>query len=123
MNRHPTDRTAGLSRGGNAVPGWAYVFFCVSTIFVMVFLTVAGFYLPPRVFPSTQMQVVLLPVARIQLSSNRDGQCRHLIFHNDTGRFEDDGTGRCHGLIAEELLVNSIQTDRSAALARVFKLR
>jgi hypothetical protein len=124
MKRHPrTVRTAGLSRDSYAGPAWAYVLFFGVAMAAVAALTVASFYLPPRALPGSEVQFVEFPVAKIQLTANREGMCRHLLFHNDTGRFEDDGTGKCHGLIAEELLVNSISTNRVEALARVFKLR
>lgn len=62
------------------------------------------------------------PVASIQLSPDRDGVCRQLLFHNTNGRFEDGGTGRCRGLIPDEMLVESTAR-RNEALARVFKTR
>jgi len=117
-------RTAGLSRGGGYdVPGGAYVLFWLSIILTVALVSFASLYAPPRTLPSPELQVIELPVAKIQLTANRAGDCRHLLFHNDTGRFEDDGVGRCRGLIAEELLVNSIRTNRADALARVFKFR
>jgi hypothetical protein len=100
-----------------------YVVFWVSMIVTAALLTFVTLYVRPRALPIPEMQAVELPVAKIQLTANRAGLCRHLLFHNDTGRFEDDGAGRCRGLIAEDLLVNSIQTNRADALSRVFKLR
>jgi hypothetical protein len=124
MTRHPTVRTAGMRRGGGYdALRRTYVVFWVSMIVTAALLTFVTLYVRPRALPIPEMQAVELPVAKIQLTANRAGLCRHLLFHNDTGRFEDDGTGRCRGLIAEELLVNSIRTNRADALARVFKIR
>lgn len=123
MNRRSTIRTVGTSRGGYAVPGWTYVFFWASVLLTVALVSFASLYAPLRALPSPELQVIELPVAKIQLTANRAGECRHLLFHNDTGRFENDGIGRCRGLIAEELLVNSVRTNRADALARVFKFR
>jgi len=43
--------------------------------------------------------------------------------HNASGRFEDGGTGKCHGLIPDELLVDTVRANRADAIGRVFKIR
>jgi hypothetical protein len=124
MNRRPTIRTAALRRArGYDTPGYAYVLFWSSIVFTVALVSFASLYVPPQALPSPQVQLIEIPVAKIQLTANRAGLCRHLLFHNDTGHFEEDGTGRCHSLIAQELLVNSVRTNRADALSRVFKFR
>src|SRR5688572_26014488 len=105
MNRHPIIRAVHASRGYVA-SSRAYVFFCASIVFTVALLTFASFLLPPRALPTAELKAAALPVAMIQFVPDRTGQCRHVVFHNDTGRFEEGGTGKCHSLIADELLVD-----------------
>jgi hypothetical protein len=121
MNREPLEPTTRVSRGYLA-PRRAYVFFCASIVFTVALLTIATFVLPPRALPPMTVPTAAFPVATIQLIPNRDGQCRNLLFHNKTGRFEEGGTAKCHGLIPDELLVDT-RINRADAIGRVFKLR
>jgi hypothetical protein len=124
MNRHPTIRTASMSRGGGYdLPGYAYMLFWSSIVFTVALVSIVSLYVAPQVAPNPLVQLAEVPVGKIQLTVDRAGLCRHLLFHNDSGRFEEDGTGRCHSLISEDLLVNSVRTNRADALSRVFKLR
>jgi hypothetical protein len=122
MNQHRTAPAARASRG-YVPPRRAYVLFCASIVFTVGLLTFATFILPPRALPTPALPGVAMPVANIQLVPNRDGQCRHLMFHNDNGRFEEGETGQCHGLIPDSLLVDSIRATRADAIGRVFKIR
>jgi hypothetical protein len=122
MNRQPIEPTVRVSRGYLASRR-AYVFFCASIVFTVVLLTVATFILPPRALPNAALSTAAFPVATIQLVPNRDGLCRSLLFHNTSGRFEDGGTGKCHGLIPDELLVDTVRANRADAIGRVFKIR
>jgi hypothetical protein len=122
MNRQPIEPAVRGSRGYLA-PRRAYVFFCASIVFTVGLLTVATFILPPRALPTAALSGAAIPVATIQFIPNRDGQCRSLLFHNDDGRFEDGGTGKCHGLIPDELLVDTARANRADAIGRVFKFR
>lgn len=122
MKRHPIVRAARASRGYVASRR-AYVFFCASIVFTVALLMLATFFLPPRPMPMAELRAVELPVAMIQFVPDRAGQCRHLVFHNDTGRFEEGGTGQCRSLIADALLVDTIRSNRTEALGKVFKLR
>src|SRR5712675_1288002 len=92
MNRQKTEPAVRVSRGYLASRR-AYVFFCASIVFTVGLLTVATFILPPRALPTAALSTTAFPVATIQLVPNRDGQCRSLLFHNASGRFEEGGTG------------------------------
>jgi hypothetical protein len=122
MNREPLAPTVRVGRGYLA-PRRAYVFFCGSIVFTVALLTIATFVLPPRALPTTGMPTIAIPVATIQLIPNRDGQCRNLLFHNENGRFEEGGTGKCRGLIPDELLVDTVRSNRADAIGRVFRIR
>jgi len=121
MNREPLS-TIRVGRGYLA-PRRAYVFFCASIVFTVALLTIATFILPPRALPITGTGAAAFPVATIQLIPNRDGLCRNLLFYNDNGRFEEGGTGKCRGLIPDELLVDTVRANRADAIGRVFKFR
>jgi hypothetical protein len=122
MNRQPIEPAVRGSRGYLASRR-AYVFFCASIVFTVALLTITTFILPPRALPSAALPTAAFPVATIQLIPNRDGQCRSLLFHNASGRFEDGGIGKCHGLIPDELLVDTVRANRADAMGRVFKIR
>jgi hypothetical protein len=123
MNRHPIVHSVRASGGSYLAPGRAYVFFCISIVFTVALLTFTSLYLPPRALQTGEMKAVEFPVAMIQLIPNRAGLCRHLVFHNDTGHFEEGETGQCHGLIPAELLVDTVRVNRTEALGRVFKFQ
>lgn len=91
--------------------------------FAILGLIFAGLLVPPPVFPAGDPRGPKAPVAKIQFNPDQNGQCRHLVFHNDTGRFEQSGTGRCKGLSDDELAAAMAHENRSNSMARVFKGR
>ena len=119
MNRQPIEPAVRRSLASRR----AYAFFCASIVFTVALLTITTFILPPRALPTVALPAAAFPVATIQLIPNRDGQCRSLLFHNNTGRFEEGGIGKCHGLIPDELLVDTVRANRADAMGRVFKIR
>ncbi len=123
MKQRPNARALHESRGNYAASRGAYLFFCVAVAFAVALLTITSFILPPRALPTAELRKAEIPVAAIQLSPDRNGLCRHLLFHNDTGRYEEAGTGRCHSLIPAHLLIETVRGRRADALGKVFKLR
>jgi hypothetical protein len=126
MNRPPLVRARYVTRGHYVATGGAYLFFCVCVAFTVGLLTFSGFILPPRALPIGQrpstVQAVL--VAPIQLLPDREGICRNLLFHNDTGRVDEGGFAPCRGLIPDEMLVETtIRGRRNDAIAKVFKFK
>jgi hypothetical protein len=89
----------------------------------VLFAALASLLLSPREFPTGEPHGPKIPVAKIQLVPDQKGQCRHLVFHNDSGRFEQSGTGRCKGLSADEADAEMARENRTNAMARVFKSR
>ena len=62
-------------------------------------------------------QKLVIPVTRIQWFPDRNDLCRTLLFHNDSGRYQDNGMGRC--TIPKDMLIWSVS--RAAAFADAFK--
>jgi hypothetical protein len=103
----------------------AYVIVCGGMIVGLAALTASGFMLPPPPAPMAEAPPEGVPYAKIQLYSDRgEDVCRHIVFHNDTGRFDEGGFARCRGLIPDAMLVESaVSTRRTDAIARAFKFR
>ena len=98
--------------------------FCGGGIAVAILcLIFAGLLVPPPTFPAGDPRGANLPVAKIQLNPDQKGQCRHLVFHNDTGRFEESGMGRCKGLSGDDGEAELAREARTNAMSRVFKFR
>jgi hypothetical protein len=124
MNEHPTVSARPASRSEPAVSRIAYVIFCGGILVACLFLTFSSLFLPKRAFPTVaDHRAAKLPVAKIQLTPDQKGQCRHLVFHNDTGRFEESGMGRCKGLSGDEAEAELAREARTNAMSRVFKFR
>ena len=124
MNQRPTINVRPVSRGEPAVSRAAYVVFCGGILVACLFLTFSSLFLPKRAFPTGEARgVAKIPVARIQFTPDQKGQCRHLVFHNDTGRFEESGMGRCKGLSSGDGEAELAREARTNAMSRVFKFR
>jgi hypothetical protein len=124
MNRTSPIRARQPSRGQYVAAGGAYLFFCGAVVFTAGLLTLSGFVLPERALPATEAASgEATPIAKIQLDRNEKGLCRQLMFHNDSGRFDEGGFGPCHGLIPDELLVETVRVKRTEAIGKVFRFR
>ncbi len=121
MPGRPTKRARHARRGVYALNRGANVFFCGCVIFALGVLIVASFTAPPRrgLAPAPRE----IPVAMIQFMPDRNGLCRHLFFHNDSGRFEEGGSGKCGGLIPDDQFLTTIRGKRNSAIAQAFKFR
>ena len=62
-------------------------------------------------------QKLVIPVTRIQWFPDRNDLCRTLLFHNDSGRYQDSGMGKC--TIPSDMLTWTVS--RAAAFAEAFK--
>jgi hypothetical protein len=62
-------------------------------------------------------QKLEIPVARIQGLPDRHDLCRTLSFHNDSGRYQDSGLGKC--TIPDDMLIWTVSPTR--AFAEAFK--
>jgi hypothetical protein len=56
-----------------------------------------------------------IPITRIQLFPDRNDLCRTLLFHNDSGRYQDGGTGRC--TIPNDMIALTIRSGEEFAEA------
>jgi hypothetical protein len=121
MNRRPNARVKAAKRVKRESAGGAYIFFCGSIVVTVAALTITSFLLPPRKLQSTDLQKLRIPVAKIELNPDRKGECRHILFHNDSGRFEEGGTGRCSGLNTSDEDGQVAAERRSEALKKAFK--
>lgn len=124
MNERPIVSARPASRGEPAVSRVAYVIFCGGISIAVLFLTFSSLFLPKRAYPTSEQRgAAKIPVARIQFTPDQNGQCRHLVFHNDTGRFEESGMGRCKGLSGDEMEAEIARENRNNAVSRAFKFR
>lgn len=120
----PPIRARSVSRQAFVATGATYLLFCGAIVCTVALLTASGLFLPQRAVQSNEPPAaVTIPVATIQLYSDRRGLCRHVLFHNDSGRFDEGGFAPCRGLIPDELLVDTVRARRSDALSKVFKFR
>ena|SRR5215470_9343880 len=119
MKSSSTARVKTASRPKRTSAGGAYIFFCGSIVVTVAALTIMSFLLPPRQMQSHDVQKLTTPVAKIELVPDRKGQCRHIMFHNDSGRFEEGVTGRCSGLNSDD--DSEAAARRADALKKAFK--
>jgi hypothetical protein len=107
------------ARRSSYAGGIAYVLFCACTVLAGTTLTVTGFVFAPRDVQAAQQ----VPVARIQFVPDRNDLCRVLLFHNDSGRYQDAGRGPCSNQISENMLVWTSRGSRIDAFAQAFRPR
>ncbi len=119
MKRRSNARVNPARRPKRTSAGGAYIFFCGSIVVTVAALTITSFLLPPRKLQSTDLEKLKIPVAKIELVPDRKGQCRHILFHNDSGRFEEGVTGRCSGLNSDD--DGEAAARRNDALKKAFK--
>ena len=109
-----------MRRSGYAVFWGAYLLLCVSMVFAGTMLKLTGWATPPG-----EPQVVAVrppvetPVARIQFMPDRDNLCRALLFHNDSGRYQEGGTGQC--TIPRDMMTVWNVNSRAEAFAQAFR--
>jgi hypothetical protein len=60
-------------------------------------------------------QKLKIPVAKIQGLPDRHDLCRTLSFHNDSGRYQDIGLGKC--TIPDDMLIWTVSRTRTFAEA------
>jgi hypothetical protein len=96
----------------------AYVLICGSIVLTGAMLGVRGLASSPIDLQTAQPKAVEIPVARIQFIPDRNNLCRALLFHNDSGRYQDGGTGKC--IFPENMLVWTVRS-RAEAFSEAFK--
>jgi hypothetical protein len=81
-------------------------------------LGVKGFTASPDEPQSAQRKAPDIPVARIQFIPDRNNLCHALLFHNDSGRFQDAGKGKC--VFPDSILVWTVRS-RAEAFSEAFR--
>jgi hypothetical protein len=119
MARAQSRRAQRLQRS-RSVAGWAaYLMLCGGIVYAGAVLGITDFAFPLR---DLQMQpaqpAAEVPVARIQFIPDRNNLCRALLFHNDSGRYQDAGIGKC--ILSADMMVWTVR-GRSEAFAEAFK--
>jgi hypothetical protein len=109
-------RAWNIRRSRYATVWVAYVLICGSTVFTGAML--GSLNSPPAELQSVQRKAPDIPVARIQFIPDRDNLCHALLFHNDSGRYQDAGRGKC--IFPDSLLVWTIHS-RAEAFSEAFK--
>jgi hypothetical protein len=105
-------------RGRYAAVWVAYVLLCGSVVFAGAMLSVRRLASSPVDLQSAQPKAPEIPVARIQFVPDRNDLCRTLLFHNDSGRYQDAGTGKC--IFPTDALVWTVRS-RAQAFSDAFK--
>ena len=121
MPGRPTKRARRARRGVYTLNrGGGSLFFCGCFICALGLLIVASCTPPaPQALPRAPAEI---PVAMIEFMPDRNGLCRRVRFHNDSGRFEEGGRAKCGGPDPIEQL-EMIRGKRDAAIAQAFKFR
>jgi hypothetical protein len=98
--------------------GIGYLLLCGSIVVAGATLGIAAFAVPPRDLPMAPPQPREIPVARIQSLPDRNNLCRALVFHNDSGSYQETVPGKC--IIPEDMQVWTFP-GRAAAFADAFR--
>ena len=110
-----------MRRSGYAAFWGAYLLLCCGMVFAGAMLKITGPAVPPG-DPQAVAKVppaIETPVARIQFMPDRNNLCRALMFHNDTGRYQDGGTGEC--TIPRDMMTVWNVNSRAEAFAQAFR--
>jgi hypothetical protein len=109
----------GHSRQSRYAPVWvAYLLVCAGIVVAGAMLTLTDIGTSPVDLQAAQPKALESPVARIQSTPDRNDLCRILLFHNDSGRYQDGGMGKC--IFPNDMLVWTIR-GRGEAFADAFR--
>jgi hypothetical protein len=107
------------SRHGRYAALWlAYLLGCGAIVFAGAMLSVTALRISSPDSPIGPPQKLEIPVTRIQLFPDRNDLCRTLLFHNDSGRYQEGGTGKC--TIPSDMLTWTFR-GRAEAIAEAFR--
>jgi hypothetical protein len=107
-----------IRRSRHAAVWVVYLLVCGSIVSAGAMLGVTGLRLSSKDPQTAPPPALEIPVTRIQLFPDRDNLCRTLLFHNDSGRYQEGGTGQC--TIPKDMLVWTLRS-RTEAFAEAFK--
>jgi hypothetical protein len=109
-----------MRRSTYAVFWGVYLLLCGSLAFAGAVLKVNVAAAPPGELQAVQAPpVVETPVARIQFLPDRNNLCRALVFHNDSGRYQEGGTGQC--TIPRDMMTVWNVNSRAEAFSQAFR--
>src|ERR1700726_580924 len=118
MARRQSARAWRIQPSRSAAGAAVYLLLCGSIAFAGATLRVTGLAVPPRDLPRGTPPTLDIPVARIQSLPDRNDMCRTLLFHNDTGRYQEAVPGKC--TIPKDMQVWTFP-GRAAAFAEAFR--
>jgi hypothetical protein len=96
----------------------AYLLGCGSIVLAGALLGATAVRFTSPAAQAAAPPALAIPVTRIQLFPDRDDLCRTLFFHNDSGHYQDGGTGRC--TIPADMLTWTFR-GRAEAIAEAFR--
>ncbi len=109
-----------MRRRGYAAFWGVYLLLCGSMVFAGAMLKFTGWALPPGELQTVQAPPpVETPVARIQFLPDRNNLCRALLFHNDSGRYQERGMGEC--TIPRDMMTVWNVNSRAEAFSQAFR--
>jgi hypothetical protein len=109
-----------MRRSGYAAFWGAYLLSCGGMLLVGTMLKISGSAPPPGDLQVAQAPAAVeTPVARIQFMPDRNNLCRALMFHNDSGRYQEGGTGEC--TIPRDMMTVWNVNTRAEAFAQAFR--
>ena len=110
-------RARSTRRRQHVATGITYLLFCGGILAIALLM---GKDISPPVLQAAKPQAAEIPVATIQFTPDINNMCRRLLFHNDTGRYQEGGTAYCQNLTAKQFLRWTV-TERTTAIAKAFR--
>jgi hypothetical protein len=96
----------------------AYLLLCGAILFAGATLGASAKAVSLRDLPIGPPPALEIPVARIQSLPDRNNLCRALVFHNDSGSYQEGALGKC--TIPKDMMVWTYP-GRAEAFAEAFK--
>jgi hypothetical protein len=118
MSRKQSVGTQPLISRRYAAGAAAYLLLCGGILFAGATLGVAAKAVSPRDLSIGLLPAIEIPVARIQSLPDRNNLCRALVFHNDSGSYQEGPLGKC--TIPKDMMVWTYP-GRAEAFAEAFK--
>jgi hypothetical protein len=118
MSRKQSVGTRPLISRRYAAGAVGYLLLCGGILFAGAMLGGAAKAVSPRDLPIGLAPALEIPMARIQSLPDRNNLCRALVFHNDSGSYQEGPLGKC--TIPKDMMVWTYP-GRAEAFAEAFK--